>query len=58
MTETSSNGRKYLFTLAIGVIAGGIIVAWATKLMPKMMSGMMQNMMAHMGGEGCSPAEM
>ena len=58
MSETGSNTRKYVFTLALGAIAGGIAIAWATKAMPKLMSGMMRNMMAHMGEEGCNPAEM
>ena len=43
---------------AVGAISGGILVALASRAMPKMMAGMMRNMMAMMGGEGCSPAEM
>jgi len=49
---------KYVFAFGLGVIAGGFIMAYATKAMPKMMAGMMQNMMTQMGGEGCNPAEM
>ncbi|MFC1951509.1 hypothetical protein ACFLYI_00505 [Chloroflexota bacterium] len=51
MSETSCNSKNYLFTLAIGVIVGGITIAWATKALPKMM----HNMMARMG---CNPAKM
>ena len=58
MSATGSNSRKYVFALALGAIGGGLLVAWATRAMPKMMSGMMQNMMAGMREEGCDPAEM
>ena len=50
--------RKYVFALALGAIGGGLLVAWATRAIPKMMSGMMQNMMVGMREEGCDPAEM
>lgn len=43
---------------AVGAISGGILVALASRAMPKMMAGMMRNMMAMMGGEGCNPADM
>jgi hypothetical protein len=36
----------------------GIAVALATNATPKMMSGMMENMTARMGEEGCDPVEM
>ncbi len=39
-------------------IGGGLIVALATKAIPKMMSGMMQNMMSRMRESGCDPEEM
>jgi CheY-specific phosphatase CheX len=46
----------------LGAIGGGLVVAVATKAIPKMMSqmmaGMMQNMMAQMGEAGCDPGEM
>ena len=53
----------YLLTAFVGAIAGGLVVAFATRAIPKMMSqmmeGMMQNVMAQMGGEGaCDPSEM
>ena len=48
---------KCVFAFALGAIAGGFIMAYATKAMPKMMSEMMHNMVAQMGGEGCNPAE-
>ena len=52
------NRKKYLFVAVLGVVGGGLVMAWATKALPKMMSGMMRNMMAQMEGEGCNPAEM
>jgi len=58
MSNTGSNSTKYLFALAVGVIAGGLVVAIGTRAIPKMMSGMMQNMMARMREEGHDPAEM
>jgi hypothetical protein len=57
MAGSGSNAKKYLFTLALGAVAGGVLTACATKAMPKIMAGMMRNMMAGMGGEGCSPSE-
>ena len=58
MGNTGSGGRKYVFVFALGAIAGGALAAYAVKAMPRMMSGMMRNMMTQMGGEGCNPAEM
>jgi len=45
MSEEGSNTKKYMFTIGLGAILGGIAVAWATKALPKMMSGMMHSMM-------------
>jgi hypothetical protein len=58
MGKTESNRRNYLLTAALGAIGGGVLVAVVTKAVPKMMSGMMRNMMAEMGQAGCDPAEM
>ena len=58
MSDIGGNLKKYVIATAIGAVGGGLLVAMATRAMPKMMSGMMQKMMSHMGGEGCSPAEM
>jgi len=59
MTSVFSRGKWYFLTAILGAIGGGIIVAVATRAIPKMMSqmmaGMMQNMMAQ---EGCNPMEM
>ena len=58
MSDNGGNLRKYLIAGAIGAVGGGLLVAMATRAIPKIMSGMMQKMMAMMGGKGCSPAEM
>lgn len=58
MAQCCSGGKKYLLAVTLGAVGGGLVVAWATRAMPRMMSGMMQSMMSRMGGEDCSPAEM
>ena len=57
MSATTNNTRKYLLTFALGAIGGGLLAAWATRAVPRMMSGMMQNMMVKMREEGCDPME-
>ena len=57
MSEPGSKTNKRFLTFALGAIAGGIITVYATKAIPKIMSGMMQNMMSSMGGEDCSPSD-
>ena len=58
MSDNDSSVKKYLLVFGLGAIGGGILIAWATKSMPKMMSRMMQNMMAQMQKGGCNPKEM
>ena len=58
MSGTGRNISKYMLTFAVGAVGGGLIVAWATRAIPEMMSGMMRNMMARMQEEGCNPVEM
>ena len=58
MSDTDSNAKKYMLAFGLGALGGGILLAWATKAMPKMMSKMMQNMMVKMQEEGCNPKEM
>jgi hypothetical protein len=54
MVQCCSGGKKYLLAVTLGAVGGGLLMAWATRAMP----GMMSSMMSRMGGEGCSPAEM
>ena len=58
MSSTGSNAKKYTVAFGLGALASGILLAWATNAIPKMMSEMMQNMMARMQEEGCDPKEM
>ncbi len=58
MNNRTSNTGKYILTFTLGAIAGGATLALATRAMPRMMAGMMQNMMAQMGKEGHKPEEM
>lgn len=62
MSNVSSPTKGYLLAAVLGAITGGLVVALATKAIPKMMSqtvaGMMQKMMAQAGANGCTPSEM
>ncbi len=58
MHTINSRNRGYVIAALLGAIGGGIIVALATRAIPKMMSQMMPKMMAQMGGGDCDPAEM
>ena len=53
--HTSTTG--YALALALGAFAGGLLVAVATRAIPKMMAGMMQNMVLNMRKSGFNPGE-
>ncbi len=57
-----SHRRDLLIAALLGALAGGAGVAIATRAVPTMfkrlMSGMMQNMMANMQACGASPRDM
>ena len=57
MDNKGSCSKGYMFAVVLGAISGGAIVALATKAVPKVMSGIMRNMMTHMGERGCDPAK-
>ena len=59
---TNDQTRRTILAAVLGALGGGLVVAIATQAIPKIMSqmmpAMMKNVMAHMGEEGCNPAEM
>jgi outer membrane lipoprotein SlyB len=44
MNKPYAPTKGYVLALILGALAGGVLVAVATKALPKMMSGMMQEM--------------
>ena len=70
MSKQSGDRHRYLAAVILGAVAGGIVVALATRAIPKIMSRIMsqlmsqmrsempQKMMARMKAEGIDPAEM
>ena len=58
MRDTGAPVIGYAVAAVLGAIGGGLVVALATDVIPRMTSRMMQNMMAHMGEAGFNPAEM
>jgi hypothetical protein len=57
MNKTYTSMKGYALALVIGAIAGGLLVVVATRAIPKMMSGMMQNMMLKMRNGSFDPGE-
>jgi hypothetical protein len=57
MKNTYNFKKGYALTLVLGAFAGGLLVVIATKAIPKIMSGMMQNMMLKMRKGGFNPGE-
>jgi hypothetical protein len=57
MSNTHSTTRGYALAFILGTIGGGLLVAIATKAIPRMMSGMMQNMMKQMRKDGFNPGD-
>jgi hypothetical protein len=58
MNNAHSSTGGYALAVILGAIAGGLLVSIATRAIPKMMSGMMQNMMSQMEKNGFNPGEM
>jgi hypothetical protein len=57
MNNTHTSRKKYALTLVLSAFAGGLLVVIATKAIPKMLSGMMQNMILEMRKNGFNPGE-
>ena len=57
MNNTRYSARGYALAIVVGALGGGLLVAIVTKALPRMMSGMMQNMMMQMRKNGINPGE-
>jgi len=61
MSTRNSLARRYALTAVLGVMSGGLVVALATKAIPKILSQtmaqFMQKMMAQMHANGRTPSE-
>ncbi len=62
MDGTRSSARGYAIAALLGVVSGGVLVAVATRAVPKMVDGAMSRirhkMLEHMRQSGINPAEM
>ena len=57
-TNATRTTASYVLAVALGALGGALLMALATRAVPKMMAGMMRSMMAQMRDGGCDPAEM
>ena len=61
MSNPSSPFKGYVLAAGLGTLTSGIVVALATKAIPKimsqMMAGTMQRMMSQAGADGCMPSD-
>jgi hypothetical protein len=59
--KVGGDKRLYVLATLLGALAGGLLVAMATRAVPRMMSGtmakMMENMAARMGDGGGAPSD-
>lgn len=57
MVKSTHRTAGYLLVAGLGAFVVGALVLAVGKVLPKMMSGMMRNMMEQMGDEGRNPAD-
>ena len=57
-TNDTRTAAGYVLAAALGALGGALLMALATRAIPKMMAGTMRSMMAQMRAGGCNPAEM
>ncbi len=58
MQNANTRPAGYVLAAGLGALGGALLMALATRAVPKMMAGMMHSMMAHMRDGGFDPAEM
>lgn len=58
MPARDSDLRRIVLAMVIGAIGGGIVVALATRAIPRIIGQAMQYMMGCIGKEGLDPEEM
>jgi hypothetical protein len=62
MEELGSHRARCVLAALLGAVGGGLLVAFATRAIPRLMSEMipkmMQGMMEQMGADGCDPMDM
>lgn len=57
MDDNGSQYEGYILAAGLGVLAGGLVVALATRAVPKIMSRLMAGMMSQMAASGCDPSD-
>jgi len=57
MQRKQTQYSGYILAAGLGAVGGGLILAVATKAIPKMISQMMAGMMAQMAAGDCTPAD-
>jgi hypothetical protein len=57
-TNDTRTAAGYVLVAALGALGGALLMALATRAIPKMMTGAMRSMMAQMRDGGCDPTEM
>lgn len=61
MHGADSQSKRYLLAALLGALGGGLVVALATRAVPRMasqiMAGRMRDLCAEMGEDGCDPAQ-
>ena len=57
MNDIHPTSKGYALAVILGAIGGGLLVAIGVKAIPRLMTGMMQNMMKEMRKNGLNPGE-
>ena len=57
LNEFKINQREYLLAAVVGAVGGGLIVALATRAIPKIFERVIQKLMLSMSESGRDPSE-